>query len=61
MALLAVIVIVRAARRVRNKVFGSRLMIRLALAFAVMGIVPVALVSLASVQFLARSIDSWFS
>ncbi|MDP4741016.1 MAG: ATP-binding protein [Burkholderiaceae bacterium] len=61
MALLAVLVIVRAVRRVRNKVFGSRLMIRLALAFAVMGIVPVALVSLASVQFLARSIDSWFS
>ena len=61
MAVLAVLVIVRAVRRVRNKVFGSRLMIRLALAFAVMGIVPVALVSLASVQFLARSIDSWFS
>ncbi len=61
MAVLAVLVIVRAVRRVRNKVFGSRLMIRLALAFAVMGIVPVVLVSLASVQFLARSIDSWFS
>ena len=61
MAVLAVLVIVRAVKRVRNKVFGSRLMIRLALAFAVMGIVPVVLVSLASVQFLARSIDSWFS
>ena len=61
MAVLAVLVIVRAVRRLRNKVFGSRLMIRLALAFAVMGIVPVVLVSLVSVQFLARSIDSWFS
>ena len=54
-------VVVRAVRRHRARVFGSRLMVRLALAFAAMGIIPVVLVSLVSVQFLARSIDSWFS
>ncbi|NBT34633.1 MAG: HAMP domain-containing protein [Betaproteobacteria bacterium] len=61
MAILAGLVTLRAWRRYRQRVFGSRLMIRLALAFALMGIVPVLLVSLVSAQFLARTIDSWFS
>lgn len=61
MATLVAWVVVRAVNRHRAGVFGSRLMIRLALAFAAMGIIPVLLVSLVSVQFLARTIDSWFS
>ncbi len=61
MAGLAVWVMVRAVRRHRAGLFGSRLMIRMALAFAFMAIIPVVLVSLVSVQFLARTIDSWFS
>jgi len=61
MAGLAIWVVVRAIRHHRAGVFGSRLMVRLALAFAAMGIIPVLLVSLVSVQFLARTIDSWFS
>lgn len=61
MVILVIWVVVRAIRRHRAGAFGSKLMVRLALAFAVMGIIPVLLVSLVSVQFLARSIDSWFS
>jgi PAS domain S-box-containing protein len=54
-------VVLRAWRRYRQKVFGARIMIRLAFAFALIGVVPVAMVSLVSAQFLARTIDSWFS
>jgi len=61
MAVLVVLVLHRAWSRYKQKAFGSRLMIRLALAFALMAIVPVALVSIVSSQFLAKTIDSWFS
>jgi PAS domain S-box-containing protein len=54
-------VVLRAWRRYRQRVFGARIMIRLAFAFALIGVVPVAMVSLVSAQFLARTIDSWFS
>ncbi len=61
MAILVALVVHRAWSRYRQRVFGSRLMIRLALAFALMAIVPVGLVSIVSSQFLAQTIDSWFS
>lgn len=61
MALLTAMVGWRAYRRVRQKVYGSRLMVRLAAAFIAMAFVPVMLVSLVSVQFLSKSIESWFS
>ena len=61
MATLVALVVHRAWSRYRQRVFGSRLMIRLALAFALMAIVPVGLVSIVSSQFLAKTIDSWFS
>ena len=54
-------VVVRVWRRYRQKVFGARIMVRLALAFALIGVIPVALVSFISAQFLAKTIDSWFS
>ena len=61
MAGLTVWVVVRVWSRYRRNVFGARIMIRLAIAFALIGAVPVALVSFISAQFLAKTIDSWFS
>lgn len=61
MAVLTAWVVIRAVRRFRQRVFGARLMVRLAAAFALIGAVPVILVSLLSAQFLARTIDTWFS
>ena len=47
-------------REYRARVFGSRLTYRLLLAFAVMGVVPGLMVYGVSVQFVVRSIESWF-
>ena len=51
----------RLLRRVRARRFGARLMARFAIAFALMGVVPGALVYVVSSQFLLRSIESWFN
>jgi nitrogen fixation/metabolism regulation signal transduction histidine kinase len=61
MALVTLIIMKGAWRRYKKAVFGSKLMVRLSIAFAVIGIVPVALVFVVSNQFLARTIDTWFS
>jgi len=47
-------------RRYRERAFGSRLTVRLLILLAVMAVVPGALVYTVSVQFLAKSIESWF-
>jgi nitrogen fixation/metabolism regulation signal transduction histidine kinase len=47
-------------RNLRRGVFGSRLAIRLVLLFALVAVLPGALVYAVSVQFLGRSIESWF-
>ena len=47
-------------RRFRARAFGSRLTVRLLLMLALMALVPGALVYTVSVQFLAKSIESWF-
>ncbi|MQY51790.1 HAMP domain-containing protein [Rhodocyclus tenuis] len=47
-------------REHRAKVFGSRLKLRLMLLFGVMAVVPGALVYAVSVQFLTKSIETWF-
>ena len=47
-------------RKFRARAFGSRLTVRLLLLLALMAVVPGALVYTVSVQFLARSIESWF-
>lgn len=52
--------IVQLRRHVRAKVFGSRLMLRMVLMFALVAILPGALVYTLSVQFLNRSIETWF-
>jgi two-component system, NtrC family, nitrogen regulation sensor histidine kinase NtrY len=47
-------------RAVRARAFGSRLTLRFLAIFVVMALVPGALVYTVSVQFLTRSIESWF-
>ena len=58
--LIVVALIVRLARRYRAGQFGTRMMVRFAVSFALMGLVPGALIYLVSVQFLGKSIESWF-
>lgn len=50
----------RLVMRYRRGLFGTRLMARMAGAFVLMTVVPVALVFLVAVQFVGRSIESWF-
>jgi len=50
----------RLFKRYRSREFGSRLMTRLVLLFALVGIVPGAVIYVVSVQFVSRSIESWF-
>jgi nitrogen fixation/metabolism regulation signal transduction histidine kinase len=52
--------LVSMARRYRARVFGSRLTLRLLARFALLAVVPGLLVYAVSVQFLTRSIESWF-
>ena len=47
-------------RKYREKAFGSRLTVRLLLLLALMAVIPGALVYTVSVQFLSKSIESWF-
>lgn len=50
----------RLSRRLKAQVFGSRLALRLLMVFSLMAILPGALVYGISVQFLGKSIESWF-
>jgi nitrogen fixation/metabolism regulation signal transduction histidine kinase len=60
--LLAVIlwVFVRLASRLRRGKFGSRLLVKLAAIFALVGLMPGVLIYVVSYQFVSRSIESWF-
>ncbi len=53
-------VALRLAVRVRRGRFGSRLLVKLAAIFALVGFVPGALIYVVSYQFVSRSIESWF-
>ncbi|MCM1128706.1 MAG: ATP-binding protein [Alistipes senegalensis] len=57
---LIVLMLIRFAKRYRRGRFGSRLMMRLMLLFVLMGIIPGAVIYAVSVQFVSRSIESWF-
>ncbi|GIL06078.1 HAMP domain-containing protein [Betaproteobacteria bacterium PRO7] len=57
---LVLALIARLVRRWRQGRFGARLMTRFAVAFALMGVLPGVLIYVVSVQFLSRSIESWF-
>jgi nitrogen fixation/metabolism regulation signal transduction histidine kinase len=48
-------------KKIKNKVMGSRLTLRLLSTFALMAIIPGLIVYLVSVNFLTRSIESWFN
>lgn len=47
-------------RRLKARVFGSKLTLRLVLLFALVAVLPGVLVYGVSVQFLSKSIESWF-
>ncbi len=51
----------RLYNRYRRGLFGSRLMAKLVLIFALIGILPGSVIYLVSVQFVSRSIESWFN
>src|SRR5690606_28107680 len=51
----------RLLRQVRKRQFGARLTSRFALYFTLIGILPGALIYVLSVQFMSRSIESWFN
>ncbi len=51
---------VRLLVRWRRKRFGSRLLVKLAAIFALVGFVPGLLIYVVSYQFVSRSIDAWF-
>lgn len=50
----------RLRRRLKTGIFGSRLAARLLIVFSLMAILPGALIYSVSVQFLEKSIESWF-
>ena len=60
LAILAIELARRLYLRFRRGLFGTRLMARLAMSFILMTAVPVLLIYLVAVQFLGRSIESWF-
>jgi nitrogen fixation/metabolism regulation signal transduction histidine kinase len=52
--------LLRLYQRYKQRRFGSRLMTRLVMLFALIGILPGTLIYVVSVQFVSRSIESWF-
>ena len=58
--LVLVWVAVRLVSRVRRGKFGSRLLVKLAAIFALVGFLPGMLIYVVSYQFVSRSIESWF-
>lgn len=51
----------RLVQRYRRGLFGTRLMARMAASFTLMTVIPVALIYLVAVQFVGRSVESWFA
>ncbi len=47
-------------RKIRARIFGSRLTLRLMVMFGLLAVIPGALVYGMSVQFLSKNIESWF-
>ncbi len=58
---MVVILVWQLYRRHQRHEFGSRIMTRLVTLFALVGILPSAVIFFVSVQFVTGSIDSWFS
>ena len=51
---------VRLGLRLKRQRFGSRLLVKLAGIFAIVGVVPGLVIYTVSYQFVTRSIESWF-
>jgi nitrogen fixation/metabolism regulation signal transduction histidine kinase len=60
LGLVILIAVGRLALRMRRGKFGSQLLFKLAATFALVGVLPGALIYLVSYQFVERSIESWF-
>ena len=60
LAALVIVQLARLAAQRRRKAFGSLLTFRVLVMFVLMAVVPGAVVYTVSVQFLGRSIESWF-
>lgn len=58
--LLVSLMLYRLYKRYKRGKFGVKLTSKLALLFALMGILPGAVIYMVSVQFVSRSIESWF-
>lgn len=56
-----VILAARLLRQIRRRQFGARLTARFALFFTLIGVLPGALIYVLSVQFMSKSIESWFN
>jgi nitrogen fixation/metabolism regulation signal transduction histidine kinase len=62
-ALLALVIgwiVLRLALRLKRGRFGSRLLVKLAAIFALVGLLPGLMIYVVSYQFVSRSIESWF-
>ena len=59
--LLVAISLYRLYSRYKEGKFGAKLMTRLVLLFAAIGVLPGLVIFLVSVQFVSHSIDSWFN
>ena len=53
-------IVVRLYLRLRQGRFGSRLLVKLAAIFALVGLMPGLMIYVVSYQFVSRSIESWF-
>ncbi|NLZ40161.1 MAG: PAS domain-containing sensor histidine kinase, partial [Comamonadaceae bacterium] len=60
LALVVGLVALRLVARVRRGKFGSRLLIKLAGIFALVGVLPGLVIYIVSYQFASRSIEAWF-
>lgn len=54
------VMLVQLRNRYKRGKFGSKLMARLVMLFALVGILPGSVIYMVSVQFVSRSIESWF-
>jgi nitrogen fixation/metabolism regulation signal transduction histidine kinase len=52
--------LVRLRNKIKNKVFGAKLTLRLVVFFTLIAVLPGLLVYVVSVNFLSKSIESWF-
>jgi nitrogen fixation/metabolism regulation signal transduction histidine kinase len=53
-------IVLRLIMRLRKGKFGSRLLVKLAAIFALVGLLPGMMIYVVSYQFVSRSIESWF-